>query len=183
MAINKVIYGGNTLIDLSSDTVTTDALVEGQTAHNKAGVKITGTNPYEKTATDTEVNTQTDLISQIKTALAGKAAGGGSSSSQPCEVSIVADSPLSTGDLIVNYVNADGELMEDTFSLTDIMMDGASFTTCKGSIIVLIGYWTSMCTITNGQLLACGDTNYVTDITAIFSTIYLDGDTATITFN
>lgn len=43
MAINKVVYGGNTLIDLSGDTVTPETLAEGVTAHNAAGVKITGT--------------------------------------------------------------------------------------------------------------------------------------------
>ena len=43
MAINKVVYGGNTLIDLSGDSVTEDKLVRGATAHNAAGEKITGT--------------------------------------------------------------------------------------------------------------------------------------------
>ena len=43
MGVNKVIYGGTTLIDLSSDTVTTEKLVTGATAHNAAGDKITGT--------------------------------------------------------------------------------------------------------------------------------------------
>lgn len=42
MAINKVEYGGNTLIDLTSDTVTPDTLLEGVTAHNAAGELITG---------------------------------------------------------------------------------------------------------------------------------------------
>lgn len=43
MAINKVVYGGNTLIDLSGDTVTPGTLAEGVTAHNAAGEPITGT--------------------------------------------------------------------------------------------------------------------------------------------
>lgn len=43
MAVNKVVYGGNTLIDLSSDTVTADKLVKGTTAHDAKGEKITGT--------------------------------------------------------------------------------------------------------------------------------------------
>lgn len=44
MAINKVIYGGRTLIDLTTDTVTASALSKGVTAHDKRGVLITGTN-------------------------------------------------------------------------------------------------------------------------------------------
>ena len=43
MANNKVVYGGRTLIDLTSDTVTPDKLASGVTAHDKSGTKITGT--------------------------------------------------------------------------------------------------------------------------------------------
>lgn len=44
MAINKVIYGGTTLIDLTADTVTADKLAKNVTAHDKSGTIITGTN-------------------------------------------------------------------------------------------------------------------------------------------
>lgn len=43
MAVNKVIYGGSTLIDLSGDTVTADKLLAGYTAHGADGTAITGT--------------------------------------------------------------------------------------------------------------------------------------------
>lgn len=43
MAINKVKYGGNTLIDLTSDSVTPESLLSGVTAHDKSGNPITGT--------------------------------------------------------------------------------------------------------------------------------------------
>lgn len=43
MAVNKIIANGNTLIDLTADTVTADKLAKGYTAHNKAGEIITGT--------------------------------------------------------------------------------------------------------------------------------------------
>lgn len=43
MAVNKVVYFGQTLVDLSGDTVTADRLYKGYTAHNKQGAKITGT--------------------------------------------------------------------------------------------------------------------------------------------
>lgn len=42
MAINKVEYGSNTLIDLTNDTVTADTMLEGATAHNAAGERIVG---------------------------------------------------------------------------------------------------------------------------------------------
>lgn len=43
MAINKVEYAGETLIDLTGDTVTSETLAEGVTAHDKSGALITGT--------------------------------------------------------------------------------------------------------------------------------------------
>lgn len=43
MAVNKVTYGGETLIDLTEDSVTPETLAEGVTAHNKSGTRITGT--------------------------------------------------------------------------------------------------------------------------------------------
>lgn len=44
MSINKVEYFGNTLIDLTSDTLeTSDQLLEGIVAHNRAGDVILGT--------------------------------------------------------------------------------------------------------------------------------------------
>lgn len=42
MGISKVEYCGNTLIDLSADTVTPETLLEGATAHNAAGEEIVG---------------------------------------------------------------------------------------------------------------------------------------------
>lgn len=43
MPVSKVIYGNNTLVDLTSDTVTADKLVKGVTAHSADGTLITGT--------------------------------------------------------------------------------------------------------------------------------------------
>lgn len=44
MAINKVIYGGNTLIDLTSDTVTDAAhIMQGYVGHLADGTVVTGT--------------------------------------------------------------------------------------------------------------------------------------------
>lgn len=43
MAINKIQYGNTVLIDLTSDTVTADKLMQGYTAHDRSGALITGT--------------------------------------------------------------------------------------------------------------------------------------------
>lgn len=42
MSVNRVDYGGSTLIDLTSDTITADKLYKGYTAHAADGSAITG---------------------------------------------------------------------------------------------------------------------------------------------
>lgn len=42
MAVNKVVYGGTTLVDLTNDTVTADKMVSGTKAHKADGTRITG---------------------------------------------------------------------------------------------------------------------------------------------
>lgn len=62
MAYSKVIYGGQTIIDLTADTVTADLILKGATAHGADGEKITGTcefdaNTQDATATAAEILT------------------------------------------------------------------------------------------------------------------------------
>lgn len=60
MAISKVVYGGDVLIDLTADTVKADKLLRGYTAHGADGDPITGTctfdaNTQDATASDAEI--------------------------------------------------------------------------------------------------------------------------------
>lgn len=48
MSVNKVIYNNTTLIDLTTDTVTSDTLLEGKTAHSNSGNVITGSLSFQK---------------------------------------------------------------------------------------------------------------------------------------
>ena len=62
MAISKVVYGGNTLIDLTADTVTKEKVLKGYTTHGPDGEPITGTceydaNTQDATATSAEILT------------------------------------------------------------------------------------------------------------------------------
>ena len=45
--VNKVIYGGDVLIDLTGDSVSADKILKGITAHDKSGAKITGTCTFD----------------------------------------------------------------------------------------------------------------------------------------
>lgn len=55
MSVNKVIYGGDTLIDLTGDTVTANKILTGYTAHDKAGEEITGTCDFDVNSSDATV--------------------------------------------------------------------------------------------------------------------------------
>ena len=57
--ISKVVYGGETLIDLTADTVTEDKILSGYTAHGADGAPVTGScdfdaNTQDATATESE---------------------------------------------------------------------------------------------------------------------------------
>lgn len=56
MPINKVLYGGKKLIDITDSTVTEDLLAKGATAYDKAGNRITGTATFMHVAYATFTN-------------------------------------------------------------------------------------------------------------------------------
>lgn len=66
MAISKVVYGGNTLIDLTADSVTADKLLKGIKAHGADGEPVTGTCTF-----DADTQDATATAAEI---LSGKAA-------------------------------------------------------------------------------------------------------------
>lgn len=66
MAINKVVYGDQVLIDLTGDTVTADKLLRGFTAHGKDGSPIEGACTFD-------VDSQ-DATAAVAEILAGKTA-------------------------------------------------------------------------------------------------------------
>ncbi|MBP5596196.1 MAG: hypothetical protein J6Y02_12495 [Pseudobutyrivibrio sp.] len=66
MAINKVVFGNQTLIDLTADTITPADLANGVTAHDASGAAITGTSTL-----DSDTSADTALVGEI---LSGKTA-------------------------------------------------------------------------------------------------------------
>lgn len=55
MAVSKVVYGGETLIDLTADTITADKLLKGFTAHKADGETVTGSCEYDVNSQDATV--------------------------------------------------------------------------------------------------------------------------------
>lgn len=70
--VNKVIYAGQTLIDLTQDSVTPAKLLSGTTAHDKSGAAIEGTCTYDAdtsdaTASESEIlATKTAYVNGVK---------------------------------------------------------------------------------------------------------------------
>lgn len=50
--VNKVIYGGDTLIDLTGDTIAASDVINAKTFHDKSGATLTGTCTYDADTSD-----------------------------------------------------------------------------------------------------------------------------------
>lgn len=63
MAVNKVVYNGETIMDLTGDTVAPETLAEGTTAHDASGALIVGS-ATKVNITQTTGDSETDVMSQ-----------------------------------------------------------------------------------------------------------------------
>lgn len=97
MSVNKVEINGQTVLDLTKDSVTPDAMLESVTAHNAAGEPISGQlklGAYKITTTDNADGSQ-------NLAIVDAASGGGSSDSKTVNFSgASANSPV-----VITYVS------------------------------------------------------------------------------
>lgn len=75
MAVNKIVFGSETLIDLSADTVDESLLLSGYTAHDKSGEQITGTCTFDSDTTDATVAVAEMLTGKTAYARAAKITG------------------------------------------------------------------------------------------------------------
>lgn len=75
LRLNKVVYGGSVLIDLTGDTVSKDKLLSGITAHDKSGAKITGECTYDVDSTDATVDVAEILSGKTAYARGSKLTG------------------------------------------------------------------------------------------------------------
>lgn len=75
MAVNKVVYGTETLIDLTADTVTADKILKTYTAHDQSGKTITGTCTFDVNSTDATVQVAEMLTGKTAYARGAKLTG------------------------------------------------------------------------------------------------------------
>lgn len=115
-AVNALPEAGTALPTLSNEGVADD-LVTGKELINSSGNIITGTNPYEKVATDTEVAMQADLIAQITSALEGKAGNpnGNGNNIETYNLIIQSDGVTKLSDIqYMAYVNGEYQYHNDS---------------------------------------------------------------------
>lgn len=75
MAVNKIIYGNNTLIDLTGDTVSVSNLLAGNTAHDRSGAIITGECTFDSDTSDADVSAAEILATKTAYANGNKLTG------------------------------------------------------------------------------------------------------------
>lgn len=117
MAVNKVVYGSTTLVDLTSDTVTADNMAEGVRATGADGTKIIGLLP--KVAIDNELSLTSTNPVQNKTITAALSN---------------LDIDIATNDEIDNALNLAGSGDLPTVGgIVPIAMGGTGATTTAGA--------------------------------------------------
>lgn len=118
MAVNKVIYGNTTLVDLTSDTVTADNMAEGVRATGADGTKIVGLLP--KVAIDNELSLTSTNPVQNKTITAALSN---------------LDIDIATNDEIDNALNlaGSGDLPTGGGGIVPIALGGTGATTTAGA--------------------------------------------------
>lgn len=72
---NKIVYGGKTLIDLTSDTISADKLLKDFTAHDKSGATITGTCTFDSDTQDATAAVAEILLGKTAYARGSKITG------------------------------------------------------------------------------------------------------------
>lgn len=118
MAVNKVVYGNTTLVDLTSDTVTADNMAEGVRATGADGTKIVGLLP--KVAIDNELSLTSTNPVQNKTITAALSN---------------LDIDIATNDEIDNALNlaGSGDLPTGGGGIVPIALGGTGATTTAGA--------------------------------------------------
>lgn len=153
MGVNKVIYYGEVLVDMSQVTVMPETLGKGVTALDAKGDLITGTMEAgedvtsETNAYTTKLATLDAAITALETELEGKAAGGGggSSGAETCTVTINQvwrghNDPELLKAFVLYYNAATAELLSTVLTSVEDNepQHSITFTVLKNSIVTIM---------------------------------------------
>lgn len=115
---NKVIYNGQTLIDLTADTVAANKLLSGYTAHDASGAPITGTCPYNADTTDANVSASEILETKTAYGAAGTKITGTMPNNGGNDVTVTGASGTS---IPAGYYDGSGKAILDSTSATNLI--------------------------------------------------------------
>ena len=120
MAINKVIYGNQTLIDLTQDDITAADLARGKTAHAADGSVITGTNDY-----DSDTSQDTAVASEILATKTAHARGVGLTGTMPNRGGVSGTISTKSGSFAIaqGYHDGSGSVEIDSTEQAKIIAD------------------------------------------------------------
>lgn len=120
MAINKVIYGNQTLIDLTQDDVTAADIARGKKAHAADGTQITGTNDY-----DSDTSADTATAAEILATKTAHARGTGLTGTMPNRGSVSGTISTKSGSFAIaqGYHDGSGSVEIDSTEQAKIIAD------------------------------------------------------------
>lgn len=120
MAINKVIYGGNVLLDLTGDTATASDVQAGKTFHDKTGELITGTDTR-----DSDTSRDTATASEILLGKTAHARGQQIAGTMPNngEIHLVIDDKADSISIPQGYHDGSGDVQIDAVEKAKIIAE------------------------------------------------------------
>ena len=115
--VNKVVYGGDTLIDLTQDTVTAEKLMSGYTAHDRSGASISGSCTFDADTGDADA-----VASEILSGKSGYVNGAKVTGTMPNRGGSNVTISTKNGTTISNgYYDGSGKAVIDATSATNLV--------------------------------------------------------------
>lgn len=179
---NKVVYNGDTLIDLTADTVDAAHLLEGYTAHAKSGAPITGTCTFDADTGDATAARGEILLNKTAYVNGSKLTG-----SMPNNGSTSITVTNTTGTAIpAGYYDGSGKAVIDATSTTNLtannIRQGVTILGVEGTLSAEDGLTVGPITATpkaEAQTItaASQDLDYITQVT-VEAIPYVESDNA-----
>lgn len=167
---NKVVYDGNTLIDLTTDTVDTAHLLYGYTAHAKSGAPITGSCTFDADTTDATAS-QGEILSSKTAYVNGVKVTGNMPNNGSNNVTVTGTSGTS---IPAGYYDGSGKALIDSTSATNLtatnIRNGVTILGVTGSLSpeddLTVGPITATPTSSQQVITAASESlDYITQVT------------------
>lgn len=132
--VNKVVYDGDTLIDLTSDTVDASHLLKNYTAHDKSGATITGQCEFDAKTTDATASAG-EILATKTAYVNGSKVTGNMANNGANNVTVTSKSGTS---IPAGYYDGSGKAQIDSTSATNLVAtnirDGVTILGVQGTL-------------------------------------------------